>query len=189
MSLTSEQLKARDGKLTGSVVGCLMSENRDKQMSLWRELIGDPTFKRDDLRGVWAVQLGSETEQLNLDWYERKTHHEVTRRGEVVVDAEFGWMAATLDGYDSVLDIPVEAKHVGGWEPRATIVERYTPQCMWQMRVLAASTCALSIIEGARAPVIETIVWNEAYAVELVRRAEIFMQHVWAMTPPAMESQ
>lgn len=187
--LTPEQLKARDGKLTGSVVGCLMSGNLDKQIALWRELVGDPDFKRDDLRGVWAVQLGSETEQLNLDWYERKTHHEVTRRGEVVDHPNIKWAAATLDGYDSVLGIPVEAKHVGGYEPRATIVERYRPQCHWQMIVLGSDTCALSIIEGARAPVIETIEMNVDYAETLLGRAARFMQHVWRMVPPATTEQ
>lgn len=189
MSLTPEQLKARDGKLTGSVVGCLMTGNVAKQTALWRELIGDPGFKRDDLRAVWAVQLGSETEQLNLDWYERKTHHEVTRRGEVVVDKTYQWAAATLDGWDDVLGIPVEAKHVGGYEPRATIVERYRPQCTWQMTVCGSSSCALSIIEGARAPIIERIEYDEGYSIELWRRAENFMQHVWAMVPPAALEQ
>lgn len=187
MALTQAQLDARDGKLTGSVVGCLMTGNRDKQMSLWRELIGDPTYKRDDLRAVWAVQLGSTTETLNLDWYERKTHHEVIRRGEVVVWPGVDWAAATLDGYDAVLDIPVEAKHVGGWEPRATIVERYRPQCMWQMMVLKATNCAMSIVEGARAPVIENVVYDAGYADILYQRAETFMKCVWAMTPPQME--
>lgn len=95
--LTPEQLKARDGKLTASRVGVLMSGDEAKILSLWREMLG--LQEPEDLSGVWAVRRGEATEQLNLDWFERKTGKKVTRRGEVVVHPEHDWAACTLDGW------------------------------------------------------------------------------------------
>ena len=85
--LTEAQCRARDGKLTASRVGVLMSGDEAAIYALWREMIGDPDYKPEDLSDVWAVQLGSCTENLNLDWYERRTGRSVTRCGDVVVQS------------------------------------------------------------------------------------------------------
>ncbi|KAF0138657.1 MAG: hypothetical protein FD153_1184 [Rhodospirillaceae bacterium] len=92
------QRRARDGKLTASRVGVLMNGDEAAIYALWREMIGAPDYKPEDLSDVWAVQLGSCTESLNLDWYERRTGRSVTRRGDVVVHPTLPWAAATLDG-------------------------------------------------------------------------------------------
>jgi hypothetical protein len=180
--LSVEQLAAREGKLTASRVACLMTGNEAEIIALWREMIGDPGFVPEDLSGVWPVQLGSATEQVNLDWYERR-YGPVTRRGEVVTHA-VGWAACTLDGWDATRCYPVETKHCGGHEPVSLIIERYQPQMQWQMLVTRAPMCALSIIMGAREPVVEFIEADLDYQAELWRRAEVFMHHVYAMTPP-----
>ena len=70
MSLTAEQLRAREGKLTASRVKVLMDGDDQALYDLWRELMSDPSYEQPDLSGVWAVQLGSLTEELNLNWYE-----------------------------------------------------------------------------------------------------------------------
>lgn len=184
MALTQAQIEAREGKLTASAVGILMSGNSAKIINLWRELIGDPDYKREDLDGVWPVALGSHTESLQLDWYERKTGHSVIRRGEVVVSAEHKWAAATLDGWDSVDGVPIEAKHVGGFEPIARIIERYNAQCTWQMMVTQTDTCMLSIIVGAKEPTRYKRKWDETYAAELLSRAEDFMDCVRNLRKP-----
>lgn len=185
MALTAAQLEARAGKLTASVVGYLMSGSRAKIINIWRELIGDPDYVRDNLDDVWPVQLGSVTEQLNLDWYERKTGHEVTRRGEVVAHPTCDWAAATLDGFDAVEGIPIECKHVGGFEPLQTILDRYRPQCHWQMDALVVPRCVMSIIVGAKEPTRKIVEYDESYAAELWRRAESFMTCVRTLTPPS----
>jgi predicted phage-related endonuclease len=97
--LNAAQMKARDGKLTASRVACLMTGDNDKILNLWRELVGDPAYVEEDLSNVWAVQLGTATEELNLDWFERRTGKKVTRRGEVVIHPECDWAACTLDGW------------------------------------------------------------------------------------------
>lgn len=182
--LTPEQLKAREGKLTASAVGALMSGDDAKVLNLWRRLVGDPDYVDDDLSGVWPVQLGNATEALNLDWYERKSGHILTRKGEVVVHPRFDWAAATLDGWVEALMCPIECKHVGGREPFDRIRERYTPQMMWQMSVTGAEQCIFSVIEGANAPRIEAMDRDGEYIEIMWDRAQNFMRCVRNMTPP-----
>lgn len=184
MSLTEAQRLARSGKLTASRVSCLMTGDKAKILAVWRELCGDPTYEEENLDEVWAVQLGSTTEQLNLDWYERKTGHVLSRRGDVVVHPDHDWAAATLDGFDDLIPGPVETKHVGGFEKRDVIIQRYQPQCHWQMECTGTKQCALSMIEGGRQPYVEMVEYDKAYADELMARALKLMEHVWNMTQP-----
>src|SRR5262245_50309021 len=107
--LTTAQRIARQGKLTGSRIACLMTGDSKKIMQLYEEMVdGRP---EEDLSDVWAVQLGEATEKLNLRWYARKTGKEVTRKGEVVPHHYLAWAAVTLDGWCETLNCPIEAKH------------------------------------------------------------------------------
>lgn len=182
--LSPDQIKARDGKLTASRVACLMTGDQEQINNLWLEMVGAPDFREEDLSDVWAVQLGSHTECLNLDWYERRTGKPLSRRGDVVVHSQIDWAACTLDAWDDQLEAPIECKHVGGFEPRERILERYCPQAHWQMIVTDARQCVFSIIEGAREPVIEIVEYDPVYAAELLERAAAFMLCVRTMTPP-----
>jgi predicted phage-related endonuclease len=183
--LTAAQHKARDGKLTASRVACLMTGDQGKIMNLWYELVGDPRHVPDpDLTWVWAPRLGSHTEALNLDWYEHKTGRPVTRRGEVVIHDIADWAACTLDGWDDTIPAVVEAKHVGGREPIAKIIDRYQSQLHWQMLVTGTAQAVLSVIEGANEPVCETVQYDAAYGNELWRRATEFWRCVEDLRPP-----
>ncbi len=182
--LSEAQIKARAGKLTASQVGCLMTGDQDKILNLWRLHIGDPSYVKEDLSLVFAVQLGSITEPLNLRWFEVVTGRKLSRLGETVVHPTASWAACTLDGWDDSIPCPVEAKHVGGFEPRSRIIQRYTAQATWQMLVTDTKKCVLSIIEGARAPVLEVVDYDQIYADELWSRAVAFMAAVHSLTPP-----
>jgi len=175
MTLTASQLKAREGKLTASRVACLMVGDAEKIMRLYRELIGDEV--PEDLSHVWPVRLGEATEQLNLDWYEQNGSC-VSRRGEFAIHPQYPWAGATLDGWDDVLKCPIECKHVGGREPLEVVIDRYQPQMQWQMEVTGATQCALSVIMGANAPLVEYIERDELYAAEMLRRGQQFMNCV-----------
>jgi len=173
-----------DRKLTASRVACLMTGDADRIMNLWRLLIGDPSYQEEDLSGIWAVALGTWTERLNLDWYERRTGKPLTQRGEYRVHPQFQWAGCTLDAWDDQIGAPVECKHVGGWEPREKILERYAPQAHWQMMCTGATSCVFSIIEGAREPVIEIMELDREYAATLMERAREFWRCVETLTPP-----
>ncbi len=181
--LSPQQIDARRGKLTASRVAALVTGDRDKIMRLWREMLG--IDQEEDLSNVWPVQLGAATEVLNLRWYAMK-NSPVTRCGEVVEHPVHDWAAATLDGWDSVLNCPVECKHVGGHEPLEIIIDRYQPQMQWQMECTGAAQCAISVIMGAREPVVEYVEYDAEYAAELVKRGEMFMQCVRERRDPVV---
>jgi hypothetical protein len=145
-------------------------------------LTNDPSYQEPDLSQVWPVRLGEATEQLNLDFFDLK-HGPVSMRGDVITHTN-GWLACTLDGWSALHGCPIEVKHTGGHEPFETLVERYQPQMHTQMIVTNTKQCALSVIMGAREPIVEFIDYDEAYGAELWRRAEAFMQCVWSKTPP-----
>jgi hypothetical protein len=182
MALTEKQLAARAGKLTASRVAVLMRGDAAGILQLYREMIGE--IPEENLDDVWPVQLGSATEQLSLDWFERKNHIAVTHRGEVVVHPKHSWAACTLDGWVDQIKCPIEAKHCGGREPIEILIDRYQPQMQYQMWVTEAAQCALSIILGANEPVVEYISRHDAYIEQMVDRADYFLMCVALRKPP-----
>ena len=184
MSLTPAQRAARDGRLTASRVGILMSGDDAALLDLWREMVGDPGYEEPDLSDVWAVQLGACTEQLHLDWLERRLGSPVTRRGEVVLHPEADWACCTLDGYIESQGAPVEVKHVGAWSKPEEIRARYIAQLHWQMLVTGAPKVLFSVIYGAKEPESTVIDFDPLYGHELWQRANAFMECVRNLTPP-----
>lgn len=182
MSLNAAQIAKRAGKLTASRISALMTGDAEKIHRLYREMIGEEL--PEDLSKVWAVRLGECTEQLQLDWYERRQVQIVSRRGEVCIHPEIEWAACTLDGWIDEMICPIEAKHVGGREPLEVVIDRYQPQMQWIMFVTNAQECALTIIVGAAPPVVEFIERADDYIDEMVRRADQFMQCVRDRVPP-----
>lgn len=181
--LTPEQRLLRDGRLTASRISTLINGSKEELLALWQEMVGQ--VDEEEIEANWAMSLGSTTEGLNLDWWAKRTGHPVIRRGEVVI-GQHEWMACTLDGWDEIDMIPVEAKHVGGFEPPEVIIARYMPQMHWTMMVTRASKCGFSVIYGAKEPTREIIDLDEDFARTLMERAEKFMSYVWAFTPPVV---
>lgn len=176
--LSPTQIELRKGLLTSTRMKCLMEGDAPAILQLYYEMTDDPAFEPVDLSGVWPVQLGTATEQLNLDWFERKNRMEITRRGEVIIHPRYNWAAATLDGWIEALGCPVECKHVGGREPLEVVVDRYWPQMGWQMEVTGATQCALSIIMGASEPIVDYFDRDAPYASEMIHRGAQFMDCV-----------
>ena len=182
MTLTAAQIAARAGKLTASRIACLMVGDPVAIDRLYREMIGEAV--PEDLSDVWPVRLGECTEQLQLDWYERKQRQAVSRRGDVVEHPALPWAAATLDGWIVELRCPIEVKHVGGREPMEISIERYSPQVQWQMEVTGSAQCAFSVIFGASEPVVDFLERDADYAAEMVKRGHQFMAFVEKRIPP-----
>jgi len=180
--LTPEQIEKRRNKLTASRVGVLMRGDAAGILQLWKELVGE-AFP-EDLSDNWAVQLGSSTEKLQLDWFERKNRMPVVGRGTFIQSSKLHFAGSTIDGWVEELKAPIEAKHCGGREPIETICHRYWPQAAWQMFCCEADQCLLSIIQGAAEPVIETLERDESYTAELIARAKEFWRFVEAREPP-----
>jgi predicted phage-related endonuclease len=182
MGLTKEQIDQRKGRLTASRVACLMTGDKEKIMQLYLEMTNQA--EPENLDHIWPVRLGEATESLSLEWYERKSGCVLSRRGEVISHSTHNWAAATLDGWDPILGCPCECKHCGGREPLEVLIDRYQPQCQWQMFVSGAQQCALSVIMGANEPIVEYIDRDDAYIAEMVKRGEQFMLCVALRRPP-----
>ena len=183
--LTDAQRKAREGMLTASRVGVLMRGDAEAIMRLWLEMTGQQP--EEDLSDVWVVQLGTATETLNLDWFEKKNRVPVLQRGEVLTHPTIPWASCTLDGIvENAKRFPLDAKHVGGREPTEVVVERYQPQMQWQMWITGTQLAALTIIRGNDEPIIEYVDRDDSYIEEMVRRARQFMFFVRCKEPPVV---
>jgi YqaJ-like viral recombinase domain len=184
VTLTPEQMKLRQGKLTGSQVGTLIRGDEEQIYNLWRLVSGDPAAVESDFSDNWPVQLGVISEELNLKWYTKK-HGPVTRQGEVVTH-ENGWAACTLDGWDVDNDIPIQCKHVIQYKNIDDVIDFYSPQHHWEMFVTRRKRIASSVIIGALEPAVNFVAYDDAYGDALYKRALAFMECVWSLTPPVM---
>ena len=182
MALNAAQIARRTGKITGSRIACLMNGDQAKIMRMYKEFIGEEV--PEDLSDVWPVQLGTATEEVNINWYERKHRQAISRRGDFVTHPFLDWAGVTLDGWIDELQCVIEAKHCGGREPMEVLIERYQPQCQWAMEVTGADVCALSIILGASEPVVEFLERDVGYAAEMRRRGAQFIAAVKMHHPP-----
>jgi len=187
MALTAIQIAARTGKLGASDMNIVMGGDPLKIDKLWREKMGDKI--PDDLSDVWPVYRGSETEQMHLNWIERRGIDGgvigISRRGDTVDHYQHDWAMCTLDGWVNELKCPIEVKWTNGNEPFDPVIrDRYFPQCQWQMEMTGAEQCALSVIMGAAEPVVDMIKRDADYAKQMLERGWTFIQHVRSRTPP-----
>jgi len=183
MALNADQLAQRAGKIGASDIGIIVSGDVIKIDKLWREKIGDQ--EPDDLSRKWAVYRGTHTEQMHLNWIEEVERQSITRRGDSVTHYRYEWACCTLDGWIDDLQCPIEVKWTNGNEPvDPVIIERYTPQCQWQMEITGADQCVLSVVMGADEPILNIIKRDADYAGLLLERGWNFIQHVRNRTPP-----
>lgn len=182
MAFSTEDAAKRAGKLTASRVACLMTGDAEAILRLYREMIGE--LEPEDLSDNWQVQLGIATETLQLNWYEKETGRVLEWRNRTIVHRGYDWAAATPDGWDRELQCPVEVKHCIGWEPVEAIIDRYQPQCHWQMWCTQTDRAVLSCIRGAAVPVIEYIDLHPPYMKDLIDRASHFVMCVAMRSPP-----
>jgi hypothetical protein len=190
MALTKKQLAAREGKVTASFVPALMAGDRDKIMSEWRCLVGDPAWKPEDFSFNWPVQFGSYIEKFALDWHARKNRAKLTRRGEVVVHPEYKFISCTLDAYDAELLTVIDCKALGMWRKLDEAIQYYTPQLIVQRGcVVGALRASLLIVHGGSEPVEYPVDIDPAYEATVWERIMQFWKCVEDMTPPfEMES-
>lgn len=178
--LTKEQLLERRKGIGASDAPKIIA---GEWHQLWLEKTGK--VEPEDLSGVFAVQLGSVTEQLNLDWYERKTGRVVQNRGvAVVMSPDMPYMRCNLDGQDKTDDTIIEAKHVNAYSKIEDVKARYTPQCIHQMIVTGARKAILSVIIGTNEPVLEEIEYDAFFANEYIDQCRQFWHYVEADLPP-----
>ena len=153
----------------------------------WYDLWLNKTGRKpdEDLSDVWPVQMGKTTEDLNLDWYERKAGRKLTSRQQKVISAEYPMLRATLDGRDDAVPCVVEAKHVNGFSKMPDVVARYTPQVLHQMLCAQVPHGFLSVIVGANEPVLTEIEWDEFWVNGYVDLCTEFWAYVTSDKEPS----
>lgn len=212
MALTPAQKEARKGKLTASAVGLLMEGNPDAVLNLYYEMVCDPRYTPPELDDVWLVQLGSHTELFSLHWYARRKgygpliknarvttdgrgclivedielypENPVKRIGDLVVHPVHNWVAATLDGFDTALGMPIECKGCNNNRKIPDVIQKYMPQLHWQMFCTSTKKITLRVMVGAVEAYDTVVEWDDFYWSTLWARAQEFWHRVINKMPP-----
>jgi predicted phage-related endonuclease len=125
------------------------------------------------------VQLGTVTEHLNRQWYERNTGHIVIEVQRQVFHPVKRWMAATLDGMVEGTGAVFEAKFMLPWSfSEEGSAEKHMAQLQHNMWVVNAKTAVLSIITGGGKWVEITIPMDPLYLSVLVSAEKKFWRCV-----------
>src|SRR3954470_5342343 len=131
----------------GSHARIIMGDDEPALLRLWREKRGE--VEPEDLSGNLIVQLGTVTEHLNRQWYERNTGQAVTEVQQQLFHPIKRWMAATVDGIVEATGSVFEAKFMLPWSfSEEGAAEKHMAQLQHNMWITASRTAVLSIITG-----------------------------------------
>ena len=131
----------------GSDARVIMGADEAALLRLWQEKRGE--IESEDLSGNLVVQLGSVTEALNRNWYERNTGQTVECVQHRLRHPVLRWMGATLDGIVAGSGAVFEAKFMLPWSfSEEAAAEKHMAQLQHNMWVTNTPLAALSVITG-----------------------------------------
>ena len=169
----------------GSDARIIMGDDEAVLIRLWQEKRGE--VEPEDLSDDLLVQLGSVTEHLNRDWYEKKTGYAVTDVQRQVFHNVHRWMAATLDGRVETIGAVFEAKFMLPWNfSEEAAAEKHMAQLQHNMWVTASRIAVLSIITGGGKWVEMTIPADPLYQHLLLTAEKKFWRCVETSEPPRL---
>ena len=181
--LTPEQLEFRRKFIGGSDANIIMSGNPEMITKLWREKRGES--EPEDLSDVMPVAIGSATEAVNVEFFERRTGRKVTCRGAERLSLYCKWGACTLDGLTDNEETVFEAKTVSAFSNSEEILKRYYPQLTHNMLVCGLQKAVLSVIYGNGHKFEKyEVKLDPVYADELFAAEEVFWEAVQFGDPP-----
>lgn len=187
-------------KLTATDVRCILAGRGREVHDRLTGAAGAP-----DLSGVLSVQIGRETERLNLAWLHRRVEGSslyrvptpalVTGELEAVGDGcvvARGRYRARADGFLVLPELGtfvVEAKHVSEGRPAGQIQAEYLPQLFVTMHVCGARLGVLSVFYGLSRHTAYFVAWDEAYWAAIEREVEAFLARLELGIPPDGEEE
>lgn len=181
MALTKEQL-AKRGEIGASDIPTIVNGTAEQLNAKWRKLVG--LDEPDDLSENWAVQQGTYMEPFILDWHERKLGYQLGERGEVLRHPALDYVTCTLDCYDNVRNVVIDAKCTAWSIDWAR--QFYTPQLMIQAECRMIAEGAVMLISvGGREPEEVEIEWDDTYRDEVYKRIKAFKKCMETMTEPS----
>ena len=158
---------------------------------LWREKRRE--IEPEDLSGNLVVQLGTVTEHLNRQWFQKNTGKSVTDVQRRVFHPIHRWMAATLDGRVEDTGAVFEAKFMLPWSfSEEAAAGKHMAQLQHNMWVTASRSAVLSIITGGGKWVEMTIPADPLYQHLLLTAEKKFWRcvesgeqpHLFGVDPP-----
>jgi predicted phage-related endonuclease len=167
----------------GSDARIIMGEDEGALHRLWKEKRGE--IEPQDLSGDLLVQLGSVTEHLNQQWYEKNTGQVVSDLQRRIFHPVHRWLAATLDGRIEATGAVFEAKFMLPWNfSEEAAAEKHMAQLQHNMWVTASRTAVLSVITGGGKWVEMTIPADPLYQHLLLTAEKKFWRSVESGEPP-----
>ena len=172
----------RQGFIGGSDMNVIM--NKD-----WHELWLVKTGKKEpeDLSDKLAVQLGSYTEQFNIDWF-KKNHPMLIDVVNKQQEFKMLWQDIPLKGTVDAIVKPdhaiLECKHTHEYNTMENCLRQYMPQMQFYMWLAQSSSCYLSIIFGNRKWDCAHVSFDKNYLKVMQQKLQEFWQHVVEDTEP-----
>ena len=169
----------------GSDARIIMGEDEAALLRLWREKRGDA--EPEDLSTNLVVQLGTVTEPLNRQWYERSSGHAIKDVQRHIRHPVNKWMAATLDGRVDPGGAVFEAKFMLPWTfSEEAAAEKHLAQLQHNMWVANARSAVLSIITGGGKWVEMTVYADPLYQHLLITAEKKFWRCVMSGEEPRL---
>lgn len=182
------QAKSGDDRrsfIGGSDARIIMGADEGALLRLWQEKRGEA--EPPDLSDNLAVQLGTATETLNRQWFERNANAKVTDVQRHVRHPALTWMGATLDGIVESTGAVFEAKFMLPWSfSEEAAAEKHMAQLQHNMWVVAARSAVLSIITGGGKWVEITVHADPLYQHLLLTAEKKFWHCVQLGEPPRL---
>ncbi len=177
---------ARSTGVGGSDANVILSGDREKILTLWKEKRNEA--EAPDLSVNLAVALGSWTEAFNRQWYEKITGQTVHSVGISISCSTYSWRRCTLDGWVTVTGAVWEAKHTNAFAKPDEVLERYMPQLQHNMAVSKAESAVLSVIFGNHKFEIFEVAADWLYQLDLLQAEEDFWNCVLSGREPVPAS-
>ena len=184
MSLTPEQQKLREGKVTASFAPYLMAGKKDRILSEWQRLVGHHALVEPDWEEMWNLHYGQMIEPIALDWHQKKTGRALSQRGRVVTHPVLPHVCCTLDAYRTEDNTVIDCKAWSSWQKIDYICSFLTPQIIVQRACVRAHAGALLIVHGGTEPKEYPIEWDVEYEALVWERISAFWRCVLNLTPP-----
>jgi predicted phage-related endonuclease len=179
--------KDRRSFIGGSDARIIMGADETMLLRLWREKRGE--VEPEDLSDNLIVQLGTITEDLNRQWYQRQTGHVIKHVQRRMQHSVNKWMAATLDGLVEPSGAVFEAKFMLPWSfSEEAAAEKHMAQLQHNMWVANAKAAVLSIITGGGKWVELSINADPLYQHLLLTAERKFWRCVMTAVPPCLFS-
>lgn len=181
VGLSGAEKIRRQNYVGGSDANAIMSGDADRVLTLWREKRGEAAAEAPS---SLAMVMGSWTEELNRQWFEREAGMAVSDAGMFAVSGEHGWRSATLDGIVGARNAVWEAKHVSAFAKGEEVLARYMPQLQHNMAVAGRDHAILSVFYGNHRWEMTHIAADWLYQEELLDAETRFWGCVRSGEPP-----